>query len=132
MPDQPADAAHVEPGVLHLVEALNRSGFRTRASCQGHWHWLLGANAPYVAFTGCVDQAYRLDLILSEVSHQSGLYWELVARFGPDGQLWYRLSPPFRQGAGLAWLPPPAWYHRWTAYLRQVETDQLAISALLR
>lgn len=96
MPDQPADADHVEPGILCLVEALNRAGFRTRASCQGHWHWLFGASNPYVAFTGDTDQASRLSEWLHRHWQRGGLYWELDARFGTDGLLWYRLSPPFR------------------------------------
>ncbi len=131
MPDQPADAVHVEPGILCLVEALNRAGFRTRASCQGHWHWLFGASDPYVAFTGDTDQASRLSQWLYRHWQQGGLYWELDARFGTDGLLWYRLSPPFRCRNGLSWLPPPFWRHYWISYLRQVESDQVAISTLL-
>lgn len=131
MPDQPADAAHVEPGILPLVEALNRFGLRTRASCQGHWHWILGASDPYVAFTGSVDMALKLSQGLTELWQRGGLHWDLQAGFGADSLLWYRLSPPFRHRNELAWLPPPVWRHRWVAYLRQVERDQTAISVLL-
>lgn len=131
MPDQPADADHVEPGILCLVEALNRAGFRTRASCQGHWHWLFGSSDPYVAFTGDAEQASRLSQWLYRHWRQGGLYWELDARFGTDGLLWYRLSPPFRCWNGLSWLPPPFWRINWMSYLRQVESDQTAISSLL-
>lgn len=127
-PDQPADDTHLEPGIRRLVYALNRSGLRTRASCQGHWHWFFGPSIPYVAFTGSEERAYRLSQFLSHLQQRGGLHWDLSARFGTDGLLWFRLAParPFPLFAETL-IPAPFWRRAWTVYLRRVEADQIAI-----
>lgn len=132
MPDQPPDQDHCEPGIFPLVESLTRAGFRTRASCQGHYHWLFGCTEPYVAFTGSCSQALTLNNHLTDLVSQGGLYWELIATFGPDNQLWYRISPRFQHASHLSWLPAFALKRLWRGYLARVEIDQQAISDFLR
>ena len=82
---------NIEPHVYPLVVALNATGLCvTRASCDGHWESLFYISEPYLAFTGNLRLAEKLDSLLSL---ETELPWNLSAGFRvPDRQLCFKLA----------------------------------------
>jgi len=85
---------HMRP----LVFGLNSlPGVETLACCEGHG--IMGRlSEPYVAFVASADVAWRFQIALDEAniaSHQPLAYWwDMRARYRPDGILVYHLVAP--------------------------------------
>ncbi|GAB3438230.1 hypothetical protein [Insolitispirillum peregrinum] len=71
----------IERKIKPLVDALNQSGFKSYASCAGH---LTGPRSPYVAFTGPLEVAARLDGGLVQGLR---LHWEMTMGFNYRNEL---------------------------------------------
>jgi hypothetical protein len=101
---RPAESAEIDAGIVLLVEALNRVGAFTEASCEGHLRRLTTGERcrpclPYVVFRGDGDVV----AFVLEVARQ--LYY----RPPDDGflhALWYIESCPAPEGGVLHTLTP--------------------------
>jgi hypothetical protein len=81
-PDQKVNAELIEPYILPIVRALNKAGFKTRASCQGHL-MLMGLSTTYVAFNSpSIEACESFERLL--LNAKLNLPWNLEAGFGND------------------------------------------------
>lgn len=130
MPDQNVDTKNIEPYIFPIVEALNNAGFKTRASCQGHFT-PMGLSTAYVSFCSpSIDLVERFDSALNNT--KLWLPWNLDASFGKDRTVWWRLYV-----YNNALRPqPPLWFpklfgQRWLSrYRTSMSKDAWIISNL--
>ena len=123
-PDQKVTPELIEPYILPLVEALNKAGFKTRASCQGHLT-LMGFLTTYVSFnSSSIEMSESFERLL--ISVKLNLPWNLEASFGNDRELWWRL---FIYNDALK-TQPPVWLpkllgNRWLSRYRKMMKDDI-------
>lgn len=86
----------IDPKIRDLVACMNRHGFRTYASCQGHGLSVRN-QLPYVAFLCPLSAVQRLARAVRQDAEAATprLYWggEVTAGFNASFELCYRLSP---------------------------------------
>lgn len=91
--------------IISLVTAMNRFGYITNASCQGHG-WPM-SREPYVTFTCPQSQVSRLSRALREDAQSlyPRLYWEwwVTGGFDEHHNLFYRLTTANPRRAWFRW-----------------------------
>lgn len=114
--------SEIDPAIQGLVECLNRHGFITYASCQGHG-FPADRRLPYVAFVSQVERVGALARYLREDAESASprLHWgwEITGSFNHKFVLCYRLHP----------TGPHHWYVRYDR--TSLRHDFSRISALI-
>lgn len=143
---------HLEPGqdnvdedITPLVDSFNRKGFKTIASCEGHY--CHGEITPaYVAFVADINYAERLNTAITTAKDKGILLlpWNFDASFNNKKELVFRLfvfgdalwvTKALRVKAIYQLFPWKVREKRWTAYKsafnRDVETLCQAVGQVM-
>jgi hypothetical protein len=131
----------VDEHIRHLIEFLNRSGWRTVYSCQGSPDRRPGdPGCPYVMFAtatslaGATAALADLALTAGDVELAARVLGEATAPVGPDGRRWVQThGDHWRYEVGCNFHPvwDPAAARELTATIRFSTADLAAVSRLL-
>jgi hypothetical protein len=87
---------YIDPEIEELVVFMNKMGFRTYASCQGHGIPVHRVK-PYIAFRAEIDKVKQLEKILRIDSESPSPIlnwgWSIIGNFDCDFELVFRLAP---------------------------------------